>query len=93
LNIAGNKTGNKAKLIFQWGIGIAGGSSSTGLQVTFPIIFPSVCYGILSGNIDGDFNASSVPCAISYALISANSLKAKSSGISSDSFFYLSIGE
>lgn len=93
LNIAGNKTGNKAKLIFQWGIGIAGGSSSTGLQVTFPVIFPSVCYGIVSGNIDGDFNTSSIPCAISDALISANGFKEKSSDISSDSFFYLSIGE
>lgn len=61
--------------------------------MTFPVIFPSVCYGIVSGNIDGDFNTSSVPCAISDALISANGFKAKSSDISSDSFFYLSIGE
>lgn len=75
LNVAGKKSGNKSKLILLWG-GIAGSSGSTGLKVTFPFAFPSVCYERVYGNIDGDFNASSIPCAISYALISASGFKA-----------------
>lgn len=93
LNVSGLKSGNKSKLILQWGIGIAGGSASTGLQVTFPYVFPSVCYGIVYGNIDGDFNPSAIPCAISYAMVNQTGFKAKSSGQSNDSFFYLAIGE
>lgn len=93
VSVAGRKNGQKARFIFQFGIGVAGGVNTAGLDVLFPFVFPSACHGIVIGNIEGDFLSSLAPAAFAYANKTTSGFKAKSSGNASDSFFYIAIGE
>lgn len=76
----------------QWGAGVAGSSSTTGLRVLFPVTFGTSIWVITTGQIDGQFNTSVQPGTIGLCSQDLAGFTAKSTAVASDTFFYIAIG-
>ncbi|WP_422824167.1 gp53-like domain-containing protein [Xenorhabdus thailandensis] len=79
-------------MVLQWGIAVAGSSTSTGIKTLFPYQFPTGVIAIATGQREPAFTPTKIPHAVGFADMSRLGFTAKSAAGADDTFDYIAIG-